>query len=529
MGNSSQAIRLGVTGVILGVLTASGGCGGGGGGGSSTPPSSSTPPATTPATGFDAGQFQASSQFKNFCAIPRNGANIPDRQGTTTDENNWLRSWSNELYLWYNEITDQNPRNFTTAGYFDRMKTSALTGSGAAKDRFHFTIPTAEYEALSESGIEAGYGAKFVVITSSRPRDVRVAFVTAGSPAVSAGLVRGTRIIVVDGAIVADTSDVETLNGGLFPDGTGEVHRFEIMLPGETTARNVTLTSAEISVDPVDNVKVINVAGNDVGYMHFNTHIATAEAELVSAFRFLQSQNIDDLVLDLRYNGGGFLDIANETAFMIAGASARGKVFEEIRFNNKHPVTNPVTNERLQPDRFHETTQGFSGPRGVALPMLNLRRVFVLTSSRTCSASEAIINGLRGAGVEVIQIGSTTCGKPFGFYATDNCGTTYFSIQFQGVNGLGFGDYPDGFGQTTGAVQTPGCQATDDFTKQLGDPDEGLLSTALAYQNTGSCPVISRPLEESEGIAINKPGEYQVQNEGEELVEPQFPGAVKRW
>ena len=524
MGKSVQAIRISVSCLIVSLLAA---CGGGGGG-SSTPPSSNSPPAAAPATGFDAGQFQSSAQFKNLCAAPRAGSGFPDRQGATSDENNWLRSWSNELYLWYNEITDQNPRNFSTSDYFGRMKTTALTGSGAAKDRFHFTIPTAEYEALSESGIEAGYGAKFVVIASSPPRNVRVAFVTAGSPAAAAGLVRGTRIIAVDGAIVVDTSNVAALNAGLFPDGTGEVHRFEVMVPGETTVRTITLTSAEISIDPVDNLKVINVAGDDVGYMHFNNHIAPAEEDLVSAFRFLRDQNVDDLVLDLRYNGGGFLDIANETAFMIAGASARGKVFEEIRFNSKHPVTNPVTNERLQPDRFHETTQGFSGPQGVALPVLNLRRVFVLTTARTCSASEAIINGLRGAGVEVIQIGGTTCGKPFGFYATGNCGTTYFSIQFQGVNALGFGDYPDGFGQTTGAVQTPGCQVTDDFTKQLGDPDEQLLSAALSYQDTGNCPTLSRTLEESGGIAINKPGEHQTQNQGEELVEPQFPGAVMR-
>jgi len=521
MDKSARAIRTGVTSVIIGVLVA---CGGGGSG-SSAPPGS---PSTPAAAGFDAGQFQPSAQFKNLCAAPRSGNNIPDRQGTTTDENNWLRSWSNELYLWYSEITDQNPRNFTTVDYFNRMKTTALTGSGAARDRFHFTIPTAEYEALSQSGIEAGYGAKFVITSSLPPREVRVAFITAGSPAAAAGLVRGTRITAVDGATVADTSDVDTLNSGLFPDGTGEAHRFEVINPSDPTVLGVVMTSAEVTVDPVDSVKVLNVTGDDVGYMHFNTHIATSEEQLVSAFRFLQGQNIDDLVLDLRYNGGGFLDIANETGFMIAGAVARGKVFEEIQFNNKHPVTNPVTSERLQPDRFHETTQGFSGPEGVALPMLNLPRVFLLTTARTCSASESIINGLRGAGVEVIQIGGTTCGKPFGFYATPNCGTTYFSIQFQGVNALGFGDYPDGFGQAAGAVQTPGCRASDDFTRDLGDPDERLLSAALTYQDTGSCPVGLQALEDAEGIAISKPGEDEAQNASQALVEPQFPGAVLR-
>src|SRR4029078_1056346 len=90
-------------------------------------------------------------------------------------------------------------------------------------------------------------------------------------------------------------------------------------------------------------------------------------------------------------------------------------------------------------------TQGLSGRSGQPLPTLDLGRVFVLTSADTCSASEAIINGLRGAGVALQLMGSTTCGKPYGFYPHDNCGTTYFAIQFQGVNFLGFGDYADGF------------------------------------------------------------------------------------
>ena len=79
------------------------------------------------------------------------------------------------------------------------------------------------------------------------------------------------------------------------------------------------------------------------------------------------------------------------------------------------------------------------------MPTLNLATVYVLTGAGTCSASEAIINGLRGVGVQVIEVGSTTCGKPYGFYPQDNCGTTYFSIEYKGVNDMGFGDYTDGF------------------------------------------------------------------------------------
>jgi hypothetical protein len=107
----------------------------------------------------------------------------------------------------------------------------------------------------------------------------------------------------------------------------------------------------------------------------------------------------------------------------------------------------------------------------------------VLTGGSTCSASEAIINSLQGVNVQVIQIGSTTCGKPYGFYPADNCAVTYFSIQFQGVNAKNFGDYPDGFTPqntvATEGVLVPGCSVADDFTHTLGDPAEGRLGAEL--------------------------------------------------
>ena len=104
------------------------------------------------------------------------------------------------------------------------------------------------------------------------------------------------------------------------------------------------------------------------------------------------------------------------------------------------------------------------------------------------------MNGLRGVGVQVIQIGSTTCGKPYGFYPQDDCGTTYFSIQFQGVNAQGQGGYSDGFSpanQQSGTigVTLPGCSVADDFTHALGTANEGLLQVALAYSTNPTCSV----------------------------------------
>jgi hypothetical protein len=104
------------------------------------------------------------------------------------------------------------------------------------------------------------------------------------------------------------------------------------------------------------------------------------------------------------------------------------------------------------------------------------------------------MNSLQGVGVQVIQIGTTTCGKPYGFYPQDNCGTTYFSIEFQGVNARSFGSYSDGFVPTPGMASStgtdyklPGCVVQDDFTHALGDQNESLLFSALSYRATGSC------------------------------------------
>lgn len=100
------------------------------------------------------------------------------------------------------------------------------------------------------------------------------------------------------------------------------------------------------------------------------------------------------------------------------------------------------------------------------------------------------MNGLRGIDVEVIQIGDKTCGKPYGFYPQDNCGTTYFSIQFSGINSKGFGDYADGFKPSKTpvfAADVKGCPVADDFSRALGDPEEHMLRTALHHINSATC------------------------------------------
>ena len=438
------------------------------------------------------GVFQPASTFKNRCVSPRTGTS--DLRGTITDQNNWLRSWTNDTYLWFSEVTDRDPGAYSdTLEYFETLKTQATTSSGQDKDKFHFTYDTDAWEALSQGGISSGYGASFEIISPTPPRRIVVGFVEDGEPAFGE-LQRGDEILQVDGVDAVNAgsqSAVDTLNGGLFPGDIGETHTFLVRAPNGQQ-RTVTLTSEEVFNDPVPVVDSLSTPSGTVGYLLFNDHSAVAETELDAAIASMSGQGITDLILDLRYNGGGYLDIASEAAYMIANPTlTAGKTFERMEFNSKHTSTNPVTGGPIVPTPFHSTRQ-FSGAS--QLPNLALNRVYIITGPGTCSASESIINGLRGVGVQVYLIGSTTCGKPYGFYPADNCGTTFFSIQFRGENDAGFGDYSDGFSpaNTTANAGTtvPGCSVADDFTHELGDPAEGRIAAALSFRasNNQTCP-----------------------------------------
>jgi C-terminal processing protease CtpA/Prc len=434
------------------------------------------------------GSFLPSGNFDQMCVNPRIGTS--DVKGTVTDQNNWLRSWTNETYLWFNEVTYPNPSSYATPAYFDLLKTNATTASGQAKDKFHFTYSTDEWEALSQGEETASYGALFEILAPRPPRNIVVAYVQVATPAENV-FFRGDKILQVDGqdAINGNTDAVvDALNDALFPSDDTTSHTFVVQNVAGVQ-RSVTLTPEFIVADPVPDWTVFHDNGADIGYILFNDHIATAEGWLYDAMTEMVDSQVDDLILDMRYNGGGYLDIASELAYMIGNTTlTTGKTFEKLVFNSKHPSVNPVTGENITPTPFLSKSQGFdpSLPDNTVLPTLNLNRVYIITGSGTCSASESVINSLRGVGVEVYVIGSTTCGKPYGFYPTDNCGTTYFSIQFRGENDANFGDYTDGFSpaNTTAnkGTSVPGCSVADDFTHELADAAEGRTAAALAFR-----------------------------------------------
>ena len=442
-------------------------CGGGGG---------DSGPAAPPVTPTGPTALVASATVANRCEKPRTGSGV-DLPGTLLDELTWVRSWIDETYLWYREVpATYQPQSFATPiSYFDVLKTTAMTASGKPKDQFHFTLSTAEWEA-AQNGIELGYGMLLAVTRTTPPRKAVITIIEPGSPAALAGLQRGDELQTIDGVDfvhASDTASVTIINAGLFPKAQG-THTLGLSRNG--APMSVSLTAVDVSTSAVQNERIIDTPTGKVGYLTFNTHNNVAERQLVETMRRFQAAGISDLVLDVRYNGGGYLDVASELAYMIAGPQVTaGKTFEQVLFNDKTRPQAPVP--------FHAQSQGFPAPnplaKGTPLPSLGLRRVTLLTTGNTCSASEAIINGLRGVDVEVNLIGGTTCGKPYGFYPAPNCGTTYFAVQFQGVNAKGFGDFADGM--------APTCDVTDDYQHQLGDPSEGMLAAALRYRSSGSC------------------------------------------
>lgn len=487
-------------------------CGGGGGGSNAlpaAPPAAFQPTPSPTNSSWTQGIFEPDSNFKSLCENPRSGFSevtgdpFDDMNGATLDENNWLRSWVNDTYLWYDEVTDRDPSLYATTGeYFPLLKTEAITASGKDKDEFHFTVPTDEWEALSLTGSSSGYGATIAIVASTPPREAVVLYTQPGSSAASVNLGRGARILEIDGEDLINGNNVNKLNAGLSPQSDGETHRFVIRDFGATETREITMISGPVTSTPVLETSTIDTPTGKVGYILFNDHIATAEQGLVDAIEQLSAEGIVDLVLDLRYNGGGFLAIASQMAYMVAGETqTSGRTFEALKFNDKHPTFNPVTGNLNDPVPFYNSTLGFSISQGSSLPTLDLPRLYVITTSNTCSASESIINGLRGVDMEVVLIGSTTCGKPYGFYATDNCGTTYFSVQFQAANDAGFGEFADGFApnnsSSAGTVSLPGCFVEDDLESPLGEASEPMLAQALQYRETGGCAAVSGKSSES--------------------------------
>ncbi|MGL5002022.1 MAG: S41 family peptidase, partial [Casimicrobium sp.] len=376
--------------------------------------------------------FTPFANLSGSCAVPRTGNSpltgnpYPDRQGTIDDEKQWLRSYADQTYLWWRETPNVTLSAFSSPQQlFPALKSPTLLFSGNLKDRYSFFESTAD-EERSRLGRVYGYGFSLFAIRRAPPRVAVLAIVDPNSPAALSGLKRGDRLVRVDGVdFVNDNTQtgLVVINRGLWPPTVGESHVLEFAPADGSANRIVTLNSADLPIATVPQSNVIQTPTGRVGYVHLTTFGPnTAEKALADAIAGLNaSGGVQDLVLDLRYNGGGQVITTAQLGYMIAGPQATaGKRFTKLTQNEKKPFGG----DSEVP--FVSTGSGNAG--GVAasaqLPSLGLRRVYIITTGGSASASEYIINGLRGIDVEVILIGQRNFGKPVGQFVVDNCGMT---------------------------------------------------------------------------------------------------------
>ena len=479
------------------------GCGGGGSGGTTRV----TTPGTTGVIGptWLQDQFQPSRNFVAQCKDPRSGSSpithitYPDRPGSELLEKHWQRAFTHETYLWYKEVIDKDPKNFNLIDYFDQLKTTAVTDSGAKKDRFHWMEPTSGVEERTQLGVSYGYGINYDKQSSiAPPRSWQVKNVTPNTQAITAGVSRGSKLLEIDGVDFVNTtvqSDIDLINDAIFSRNEGESHTFKF-IDLNNEEYQVTLQTAAITGVPLQLAKTIATPQGKVGYLLLDSfNNATVEKDLFDEFKQFSVDQITDLVVDLRYNGGGFLALSSQLAYMVAGKDVtENKVYEKTVYNDKKASSNiPFIDVTIDLRRLIGGDSIIQADQ--PLPTLDLARVYVLTTGSSCSASESFINSLIGVGIEVIQIGETTCGKPYGFVSQDNCGSTYFTVQFKGENDAGFGDYADGLvpaelPEAGKLYQVQGCLIEEDYLHSLGDEQEILLASALYYQTHNTCPVI---------------------------------------
>jgi carboxyl-terminal processing protease len=438
-------------------------CGGGGGGGSSAA----------------ADVIQPSVQFEGIVALaaPGGGTRLSDWDATTCTDNrqrNWVRSWLNENYLFYRDapLTSIDPDTYTDT--VENLFLDYTVRGVPAKDRFSFVVPQAEADAVFQSGTETSVG--FALRRDTDNGGIfRIAYVDPNGPAATAGFARGMVLATVDGvdtsSFIPPAQFAKLFNS---PAGTSSVVGVQDTVGGPL--RTLTVASANFPTLPLIVDRVL--PGTTTAYLAYNSFATpVGELQLADAFKRFAAAGVTDLVVDLRYNGGGFIDIAAQLGFMVAGqVQSSGKVFETFVYNDKRSAENISIG-------FANTITNLFGNdarAGEPLSPLNLRRVAVLTSGSTCSASESFISALRGIDIEVVLVGGTTCGKPYGFTQDNNCTLAFFGLEFEGRNDKGV------VTPVTGIPAT--CAAADDLDHALGDPAERMLATALGYQLAGTCP-----------------------------------------
>lgn len=431
-------------------------CGGGGsssaGGTVTVPPTSSTtpPPPPPPPT-------------STSCSL--------------VNRQNFAASVLNEWYLFPETLPSAlSPAPYATVqSYIDAL---TATARGLGRDRF-FTYVTSiqEENAFFSSGATAGLGVRIAF------QGNRIFIIEAfeGAPALAAGIDRGTEILAIgtNSSNLTPVADTLTAQGAagittaLGPNtaGTSRVLR----VSDASGIRNVTVTKADYSIDPLSSrygVKVIDNGGQRVGYINMRTFISTADNQLRTAFADFRAQGITNFVIDFRYNGGGLVSTAEIMGDLLGGNRSSSDVFSVTRFRASKASNN-------------ETRRFTAQPQSVS-PV----KIAFISTNATASASELVMASfVPYLGVNAALIGSNSYGKPVGQIALDQsaCDDRIRVVAFAKENAAGQGDYYSGLAGTMRST----CAAPDDITRPLGDPLEASLRTALDFVAGRSCTPVA--------------------------------------
>ena len=393
----------------------------------------------------------------------------------------WLGSYMNEWYFWYRISPQPDAAPYADVqGYFDALLYGG-NGVDIPRDRYSASQTTESFNRFFRDGATLGYGVSVAGLerASDGSLPLYVRHVEPLSPAAAQGVQRGDLVLTVNGRAASELIAPEDF-AALTAQQIGDT--LSLTLRRNGIDRTVTVRADVFNLTPVTGTTVVTTAGGRrLGYVAVKDMVSQALAPLETAFARFAADGVQDLVLDLRYNGGGLVSTGATLSSYVAGVRGNNLNYASLLYNDKRASSNN------QNYRFSSQSSALSLPRA-----------FVLMGRRTCSASEQLINGLRGAGVEVVAVGETTCGKPVGFLPASACGRTYSVVNFESVNQRNEGRYFDGF--------APTCAVGENFSVPQGGTADPLLSAAKQVADTGLCPAGTFSADRAFPLAARRPG-----------------------